>query len=317
MHIVRDKKALKDALESASREAEKYFGDGTVFIEQYIENPRHIEVQVLADHFGNVVHLHERECTIQRRYQKIIEESPSPTLTEEKRQQMFDTAVRLCKAIGYRNAGTVEFLVDKDLNFYFLEMNTRIQVEHPVTEMRTGIDIDGVIYVGTGDNGTAAAHNGLDQQGYDNSFVGTGLYTLTNDVFELVKSPSADEWYYINDVAVAGNTVIAATTEGLKYSNDKGQTWAVAIEGNAVAVKVASDNTIVAAIDGAVYIGSNVQNLVSHSGTGSTMQGDTLLPKAPCASQANTSTESNTPLPRFRRWWWPLNVRANSPLTRW
>lgn len=141
MHIVRDKKALKDALESASREAEKYFGDGTVFIEQYIENPRHIEVQVLADHFGNVVHLHERECTIQRRYQKIIEESPSPTLTEEKRQQMFDTAVRLCKAIGYRNAGTVEFLVDKDLNFYFLEMNTRIQVEHPVTEMRTGIDI--------------------------------------------------------------------------------------------------------------------------------------------------------------------------------
>ena len=141
-------------------------------------------------------------------------------------------------------------------------------------------DADGVIYVGTGDNGTAAAHNGLDQQGYDNSFVGTGLYTLTNDVFELVKSPSADEWYYINDVAVAGNTVIAATTEGLKYSNDKGQTWAVAIEGNAVAVKVASDNTIVAAIDGAVYIGSNVQNLVSHSGTGSTMQGDTLLPKA-------------------------------------
>ena len=141
MHIVWEKNDLQHVLERASREAEKYFGDGTVFIEQYIENPRHIEVQVLADHFGNVIHLHERECTIQRRYQKIIEESPSPTLTEEKRQQICDTAVQLCKAIGYCNAGTVEFLVGKDLNFYFLEMNTRIQVEHPVTEMRTGIDI--------------------------------------------------------------------------------------------------------------------------------------------------------------------------------
>ena len=141
MHIVWQKEDLKNELERASREAEKYFGDGTVFVEQYIENPRHIEVQVLADHFGNVIHLHERECTIQRRYQKIIEESPSPTLTEEKRQQLCETAVKLCKAIGYRNAGTVEFLVDKDMDFYFLEMNTRIQVEHPVTEMRTGIDI--------------------------------------------------------------------------------------------------------------------------------------------------------------------------------
>jgi len=141
MHIVWEKDDLKNELERASREAEKYFGDGTVFVEQYIEAPRHIEVQVLADHFGNVIHLHERECTIQRRYQKIIEESPSPTLTEEKRQQICETAVKLCKAIGYHNAGTVEFLVDKSLNFYFLEMNTRIQVEHPVTEMRTGIDI--------------------------------------------------------------------------------------------------------------------------------------------------------------------------------
>ena len=141
MHIVWEKKELKQEMERASREAEKYFGDGTVFIEQYIESPRHIEVQVLADHFGNVIHLHERECTIQRRYQKIIEESPSPTLTEDKRQQICETAVKLCKAIGYRNAGTVEFLVDKNMDFYFLEMNTRIQVEHPVTEMRTGIDI--------------------------------------------------------------------------------------------------------------------------------------------------------------------------------
>lgn len=141
MHIVQGKDTLKDELEKASREALKYFGDGTVYVEQYIENPRHIEVQVLADHYGNVIHLFERECSVQRRYQKIIEESPSPTLTLEKRKAICDTAVELCKKVGYRNAGTVEFLVDKDLNFYFLEMNTRIQVEHPVTEQRTGIDI--------------------------------------------------------------------------------------------------------------------------------------------------------------------------------
>ena len=141
MHIVSRKEDLKDQLETASREAMNYFGDGTVFVEQYIENPRHIEVQILADHHGNVMHLFERECTIQRRYQKIIEESPSPTLTDEKREQLLDTAVKLCKRIGYKNAGTVEFIVDQDQNFYFLEVNTRIQVEHPVTEMRTGIDI--------------------------------------------------------------------------------------------------------------------------------------------------------------------------------
>ena len=141
MHIVNRKEDLKDELERASREANNYFGDGTVFVEQYIQNPRHIEVQILADHHGNVIHLHERECTIQRRYQKIIEESPSPTLTDEKRQSLLETAVKLCKTIGYKNAGTVEFIVDQNQNFYFLEMNTRIQVEHPVTEMRTGIDI--------------------------------------------------------------------------------------------------------------------------------------------------------------------------------
>lgn len=141
MHIVSRAADLREELERASREAKKYFGDGTVFVEQYIEHPRHIEVQILADHFGNLIHLYERECTIQRRYQKIIEESPSPTLTEARRQQMFETALRLCRRVGYKNAGTVEFLVDKDQNFYFLEMNARIQVEHPVTEQRTGIDI--------------------------------------------------------------------------------------------------------------------------------------------------------------------------------
>lgn len=141
MHIVRSRESLHDELEQASREALKYFGNGEVYVEKYMENPRHVEVQVLADHYGNVIHLFERECSVQRRYQKIVEESPSPTLTPERRKDICDTAVSLCKQVGYHNAGTVEFLVDDNLDFYFLEMNTRIQVEHPVTEQRTGIDI--------------------------------------------------------------------------------------------------------------------------------------------------------------------------------
>lgn len=141
MHIVNDASQLKLSLEQASREAEKYFGNGQIFIEQYIKNPRHIEVQILADHHGNIIHLYERECSVQRRYQKVIEESPSPTLSEEKRQSICDAAVSICKSMNYKNAGTVEFIVDEKQNFYFLEMNTRIQVEHPVTEQRTGIDI--------------------------------------------------------------------------------------------------------------------------------------------------------------------------------
>ncbi len=141
MHIVEEPSQLQSSLEQASREAESYFGNGQIFVEQYIRNPRHIEVQILADHHGNVIHLHERECSVQRRYQKVIEESPSPTLTEEKRKAICETAVSLCKKMNYNNAGTVEFIVDECQNFYFLEMNTRIQVEHPVTEQRTGIDI--------------------------------------------------------------------------------------------------------------------------------------------------------------------------------
>ena len=141
MHIVEDASQLRLSLEQASREAEKYFGNGQIFIEQYIRNPRHIEVQVLADHHGNVIHLFERECSVQRRYQKVIEESPSPTLTEERRNAICETAVAICKSMSYKNAGTVEFILDENQNFYFLEMNTRIQVEHPVTEQRTGIDI--------------------------------------------------------------------------------------------------------------------------------------------------------------------------------
>jgi acetyl-CoA carboxylase biotin carboxylase subunit len=141
MRIVNDLRDLPDILESTSREAKSYFGDETIYIEKYVEEPRHIEIQVIGDNFGNAVHLFERECSIQRRYQKIIEESPSPTLTPEVRSKMGTAAVKIAKEIGYNNAGTVEFLVDKNLNFYFLEMNTRVQVEHPVTEMVTGVDI--------------------------------------------------------------------------------------------------------------------------------------------------------------------------------
>jgi 3-methylcrotonyl-CoA carboxylase alpha subunit len=141
MRIVHKASELADTIESTTREAKSYFGDGTVFVEKYVEEPRHIEIQVIGDNHGNAIHLYERECSIQRRYQKIIEESPSPTLTPKVRQKMGEAAVKIAKEIGYNNAGTVEFLVDKNLNFYFLEMNTRVQVEHPVTEMVTGVDI--------------------------------------------------------------------------------------------------------------------------------------------------------------------------------
>ncbi len=141
MRIVHNINELEEILQSTSREAKSYFGDGTVYIEKYIEEPRHIEIQVLGDKHGNIVHLFERECSIQRRYQKIIEESPSVTLDQIARKKMGLAAVKIAREIGYENAGTVEFLVDKDLNFYFLEMNTRVQVEHPVTELVTGIDI--------------------------------------------------------------------------------------------------------------------------------------------------------------------------------
>jgi acetyl-CoA carboxylase biotin carboxylase subunit len=141
MRIVHSADLLVAALESTSREALSYFGDGTVYVEKYIEEPRHIEFQIIGDNYGNVVHLFERECSIQRRYQKIVEEAPSPTLTTEVRNRMGEAAVNIGKAIGYNSAGTIEFLVDSALNFYFLEMNTRIQVEHPVTEMITGVDL--------------------------------------------------------------------------------------------------------------------------------------------------------------------------------
>ena len=132
---------LHNNLMQASREAERYFGDKTLLVEQLIQQPRHIEVQILADQHGNCIHLYERECSIQRRYQKIIEESPSSFVTKDLREKITSDALKLCTKIGYQNAGTVEFLVDKNYNYYFLEVNARIQVEHPVTEMITSIDL--------------------------------------------------------------------------------------------------------------------------------------------------------------------------------
>ena len=141
MRIVKNTKEIKDAYESASREAKSSFGDDRVFIEKYIEKPRHIEIQVLADQFGNVIHLGERECSIQRRHQKIIEEAPSSVISKKLRNEMGEQAKALANEVEYESAGTVEFIVDQKNNFYFLEMNTRLQVEHPVTEEITGIDL--------------------------------------------------------------------------------------------------------------------------------------------------------------------------------
>ncbi len=141
MRIVEREQEFDEQMALAVSEATKSFGDGSVFIERYVTKPRHIEVQVIADQHGNVVYLFERECSIQRRHQKVVEEAPSSVLTPELRQKMGEAAVNVCKACGYSNAGTVEFLVDDKLDFFFLEMNTRLQVEHPVTEYITGLDL--------------------------------------------------------------------------------------------------------------------------------------------------------------------------------
>ena len=141
MRIVKNEKEVKDAFQLASREAKSSFGDERMFIEKYIQKPRHIEIQVIADRFGNLIHLGERECSIQRRHQKIIEEAPSSVVTNKLRNDMGEQAKTLAKEVRYQSAGTVEFIVDQKNNFYFLEMNTRLQVEHPVTEEITGIDL--------------------------------------------------------------------------------------------------------------------------------------------------------------------------------
>ena len=141
MRVVENLEELPEQMERAISEAISAFGDGSVFIEKYVTSPRHIEIQVLADTHGNVVHLFERECSVQRRHQKVVEEAPSVVLTPELREAMGDAAIKVAKACDYVGAGTVEFLLDENMNFYFLEMNTRLQVEHPVSELITGIDL--------------------------------------------------------------------------------------------------------------------------------------------------------------------------------
>ena len=141
MRIVWNESEIEMAFNTASNEALSAFGDGSMYLEKYIVEPRHIEFQILGDVYGNVVHLGERDCSLQRRHQKVIEEAPSPCISPALREKMGEAAIRAAKAVKYENAGTIEFIVDKDRNFFFIEMNTRIQVEHPVTEMITGVDL--------------------------------------------------------------------------------------------------------------------------------------------------------------------------------
>ena len=141
MKLVREEAGLPDAIASAAREGQSSFGDGTLLVEKYIDDPRHVEIQILGDSHGNLIHLNERECSIQRRHEKIVEETPSPALDAALRTEMGEAAILCCKTIGYQNAGTVEFILAPDRNFYFLEVNTRLQVEHPVTEFVTGLDL--------------------------------------------------------------------------------------------------------------------------------------------------------------------------------
>ena len=141
MRIVREESDLENAFKTAQHEAEQGFSNASVYIEKFVEQPRHIEVQIMADEKGRTIYLGERDCSIQRRHQKLIEESPSPAVDEDLRRELGMAAVNVARTVNYRNLGTVEFLLDKDHHFYFMEMNTRIQVEHPVTEMVTGIDL--------------------------------------------------------------------------------------------------------------------------------------------------------------------------------
>ena len=166
MRVVREDSTLETEIETARREGERYFGDGRLFVERYIERPRHIEVQVMGDGQGNVVHFWERECSIQRRFQKILEETPSPALTPEQRDEICETAAGIACAVKYRGAGTVEFIYAQDGAFYFLEMNTRLQVEHPVTEMVTGFDLVAEQLRIVAGEGLSAAQADIPQNGH-------------------------------------------------------------------------------------------------------------------------------------------------------
>ncbi|KPQ00430.1 MAG: propionyl-CoA carboxylase alpha subunit PccA [Bacteroidetes bacterium HLUCCA01] len=192
MRIVYEPEKIRDAVRTAQSEAKNAFGDDRVYVEKYLEEPRHIEVQILADKHGNVIHLYDRECSIQRRHQKVVEEAPSPYLDEKMRENITRTAVEVAKSCNYVGAGTVEFLADKHRNFYFLEMNTRLQVEHPVTEYITGIDlVEWQIRVARGEkltikqedisiNGHAIESRICAEDPYENFLPSTGALTRYN-----------------------------------------------------------------------------------------------------------------------------------------
>ncbi len=207
MQVVQTDEELMKAFESNSKRAQTFFGDGAMFLEKKLDNARHIEIQLLADNHGNVIHLFERECSIQRRNQKVIEEAPSSFISDSTRQLMGDAAVKAAKSLGYTNAGTIEFLVDEEENFYFLEMNTRIQVEHPITEEITGQDIvEHQIAIANGDE-LSIKQSDLQIDGHA---IEVRIYA--EDPVTFFPSPghisifqTPDEEYCRNEVAVADN----------------------------------------------------------------------------------------------------------------
>ena len=141
IRLVENEEDFVGHYKEAKEEAKKYFANSELYIEKYIENPKHVEVQVMCDKFGNCIHLYERDCSLQRRKQKLLEEAPCQSISKELKEKLYDSAIKICKKVGYDSVGTVEFIIDKKENFYFIEMNTRVQVEHPITEMITNVDI--------------------------------------------------------------------------------------------------------------------------------------------------------------------------------
>ncbi len=165
-----NEQALAKSFDSTKTRAKAYFGSDEVFVEKYIQNARHVEIQVFGDNHGNIVHLFERDCSIQRRHQKVVEESPSPFLSEQTKQKMYETALTAAAAVQYKNAGTIEFIVDEEENFYFLEMNTRLQVEHPVTEQITGLDLVKWQLLAASGEKLPLSQNDIKQQGHSIEF---------------------------------------------------------------------------------------------------------------------------------------------------
>ena len=228
MRVVRGPSEIQTAIESARREAEKAFGDGTLLLEKYIDRARHIEVQILGDHHGNLIHLFERECSIQRRHQKIIEESPSPALNAELRKQICDAAIAAGKAINYTNAGTVEFIVAPTGEYYFIEMNTRLQVEHPVTEMTTGLDLVRLQIETAEGKALAVSQRDIKQEGHA---IEVRIYAEDPDNDFLPATGTILEWDAPKSDAVRIDAGVAKGTEiGIHYDPMLAKTIAYGVD---------------------------------------------------------------------------------------